>query len=287
MKKNTFQKICFLCFSLSILLSGTINAQVGIGTVAPDGVLDLNSDVEKNIPMGTNRYGLVLPRVELERTDQAAPVVNPVPPGNLAIGTVVYNTVATNEGEFSVYPGIYMWDGVDWINEFPKKNASIFKQTYPNPGAPWLRTVTTGSYQEIPGLGASDMRTFTPAYSGTYKIEVSVNWGSGTVEDLGPGVNVTAQKGVFKFAFGAPAVDELIPMQTWSAKYGAGTVYFDIWEQITIVLYKDLVAGTSYSFDLGFDQTVSDGFIENGNSGQGMGWIGIDLPCTVEFVFLD
>ncbi len=114
-----------------------------------------------------------------------------------------------------------------------------------------------------------------------------MNWGSGTVEDPGSGINFAAQEGVFKFSFGSPAVDEFIPIKTLSSKFGGGTVYFDIWEQFTIVLYKDLVAGTAYSFDLGFDQTVSDGFINNGNSGQGMGWIGIDLPCTVEFVFLD
>ncbi|WP_432412768.1 hypothetical protein [Rasiella sp. SM2506] len=277
-------------FIYLFLIATTMSfGQVGIGTLTPDGVLDLNLDQEKD-GSSTNKYGLVLPRVMLSRTDEAAPVLNSDPaalPGELAIGTVVYNTVTTNFGEFSVYPGIYMWDGIDWINEFPKKNASIFKQEYPNPSAPWLRTITTGSYQEIPGLGVSDAKTFTPAYSGTYKIEVSVNWGSGTVEDPGSTINIAAQKGVFKFTFGSPAVDELIPVQTWSAKYGAGTVYFDIWEQFTIVLYKDLVAGTAYSFNLGFDQTVSDGFIGNGNSGQGMGWIGIDLPCTVEFVFLD
>lgn len=264
----------------------TTYAQVGIGTVTPDGALDLNSDEEKS-GSAPNKYGLVLPRVVLSRTDVAAPVVNPVSPGDLAIGTVVYNTATTSQSTFSVYPGIYMWDGVNWINEFQKKNAQIFAQEYPNSSAPYVRTVTTAGYQEIPGLGVSDAKTFTPVYSGTYKIEVSVNWGSGTVEDLGSGVNVAAQKGIFKFAFGSPAEDELIPIESWSAKFGGGTVYFDIWEQKNIVLYKDLVAGTAYSFSLGFDQTVSDGFINNGNSEAGMGWIGIDLPCTVEFVFLD
>ncbi len=283
-------KIYTLSYKLLLMLLCisfvSTNAQVGIGTLSPDGALDLNSDQEKD-GSGVNKYGLVLPRVALSRVDLEAPVVNPVAPGDLATGTVVYNTATTEEGRFSVYPGIYMWDGEDWINEFPKKNATIFKQEYPNPGAPWLRTVTTGSYQEIPGLGVSDAKTFTPAYSGTYKIEVSVNWGSGTVEDPGSTINISAQEGIFKFSFGTPAVDEFIPVKTWSAKYGAGTVYYDIWEQFTIVVYKDLVAGTAYPFNLGFDQTVSDGFIDNGNSGQGMGWIGIDLPCTVEFVFLD
>lgn len=246
------------------------NAQVGIGTVTPKGVLDLNDD------SGTNKYGLVLPRVSLSRTDLASPVLNPQG-GNPAIGTVVYNTTTTNFGSESVYPGIYMWDGIDWINEFPKKNAEIFKQTGPS-----LRTVTTGSYQDIPNLVG---RTFTPAYTGTYKVEVSVNWGGGYVLLSGSGTDVAVMSGNFKFTL--DGVDKLIPAHTWSGKHGGGTQYYDIWEQSTIVIYKELVANTPYTFSLGFDQTVANGFEDNGNSGNGMGWLGGDIPCTVEFVFLD
>lgn len=251
-------------------------AQVGIGTVTPDGVLDLNDD------SGTNRYGLVLPRVALSRTDLATPIVDPDPgalPGTLAVGTVVYNTTTTNFGSYSVYPGIYMWDGVDWINEFPKKNAEIFKQ---DNSLGTMRTFTTGSYQNIPGLLN---RTFTPAYTGTYKIEVSMNWGGGHVNDSGFGTDVAVMSGVFKFTF--DGVDEHIPAHTWSGRHGGGTQYYDIWEQSTVVIYKELVANTPYTFSLRFDQTVADGFVNNGNSGNGMGWLGGDIPCTVEFVFLD
>ncbi len=155
MQNITIYKLYILCIGL-VLLSGNVSSQVGIGTVTPDGVLDLNLDQEKD-GSGTNKYGLVLPRVVLSRTDISAPIVDAntgAPLGIPNIGTVVYNTVTSNEGEFSVYPGIYMWDGIDWINEFPKKNASIYKQEYPNPSAPWLRTVTNGSYQEIPRTGS-------------------------------------------------------------------------------------------------------------------------------------
>ncbi len=268
-------KIFITCMVMVLALTASM-AQVGIGTVAPQGALDLNDD------SGTNKYGLVLPRVALTRTDVAAPIVDPDPlaaPGTLPVGTVVYNTVTTNFGEYSVYPGIYMWDGVDWINEFPKKNAEIFKQDNSS-GA--LRTVTTGSYQIIPGLLN---RTFTPAYSGTYKIEVSMNWGGGHVNDLGTGTDVAVMTGNFNFTFNG--VDELIPSHTWSARHGGGTHYYDIWEQTTTVFYKDLVANTPYVFSLRFDQTDASGFVSNGDSGDGMGWLGGDIPCTVEFVFLD
>ena len=261
---------------LFLLFTATFSfAQVGVGTITPDGALDLNSD------SGTNSYGLVLPRVALTRTDSASPIVDPNtgnPIAALNVGTVVYNTATTNFGRESVYPGIYMWDGDEWINEFPKKHAEIFEQN----SNITLRTVTTGGYQDIAALTA---QTFTPRYTGTYKVEVSVNWGSGTVEDLGPGINIAAQKGNFKFTF--DGVDRLIPLQTWSAKFGGGTVYFLIWEQATVIYYLDLVANTNYNFSLSFDQTISDGFIDGGDANDGRGWLGYDIPCTVEFVYID
>ncbi len=272
MVQKYFPKVLIFCVVTFFTVSVS-NAQVGIGTVTPKGVLDLNDD------SGTNKYGLVLPRVALTRTDLATPVLNPQG-GNPAVGTVVYNTATTNFGSNSVYPGIYMWDGIDWINEFPKKNAEIFKQD--NSGGA-LRTITSAGYQNIPGLVA---RTFTPAYTGTYKIEVSVNWGGGYAADSGSGTDVAVMTGVFKFEFDSDP-DELIPAHTWSGRYGGATKYYDIWEQSTVVIYKDLVANTPYTFSLSFDQTIADGFENSGNSGNGMGWLGGDIPCTVEFVFLD
>jgi len=47
-----------------------------------------------------------------------------------------------------------------------------------------------------------------------------------------------------------------------------------------------LVAGQSYSFSIEFDQLSGAGFVSNGNSGDGRGYIGTDIPCFVEFTFL-
>lgn len=269
-------KVLIACI-VAVLATSAGFAQVGVGTVTPDGVLDLNND------SGTNRYGLVLPRVNLSRTDVAAPVIDPstgAPLNMNNIGTVVYNTATTSFGSESVYPGIYMWDGIDWINEFPKKDAQIFKQD--NSGGA-LRTVTAGGYQNIPGLTGGT--TFTPAYTGTYKIEVSMNWGGGYVSNSGFGTDVAVMTGNFQFTF--DGVPEVFPAHTWSGRHGGGTQYYDIWEQSSVVIYKDLVAGTIYNFGLRFDQTNADGFVNGGDSGDGRGWLGGDIPCSVEFVFLD
>ncbi|NHM00838.1 hypothetical protein [Flavobacterium difficile] len=94
---------------LSTLLVGTFymgHSQVGIGTTAPNGALDINSTTQ----------GMVPPRVALTSTALAAPVVNPTG-GPLVAGTLVWNT-NTNSPTVAtaVAPGMYYWNGTRWIS---------------------------------------------------------------------------------------------------------------------------------------------------------------------------
>ena len=259
-------------YTLLLYFSSCISvsyAQVGIGTTSPKGALDLDSGI----------YGLVLPRVELTKTTLAAPVINPNG-GSLAVGTVVYNTNTTFSGSYDVSPGIYMWNGVDWINEFPKKHAQIFKQTS------YIRTRSNAGYENIPGL--TNNIIFTARYTGTYKIEVSANYGGGYVRNLAGGeTNPLVQSGNFKFTFDITGanVDHIFPIKTYSV-YG-NIQYYLIWEQATIILYEQLTAGQDYYIALRFDQDDSNGFVNSGNSSTGRGYIGYDIPCSVEFTYLD
>ncbi|HLF52298.1 hypothetical protein [Flavobacterium sp.] len=101
MKKITHLSICLL-----VLLSlSNVSAQVGIGTIAPRGALEINSAVN----------GFLAPQVILTATNVSAPVVNPQTAGAPIAGTVVYNTATAGAGTTAVTPGYYYWDGSLWI----------------------------------------------------------------------------------------------------------------------------------------------------------------------------
>lgn len=81
---------------LIFVLTTTTYAQVGIGTVDPEGssILDISSSDK----------GILIPRVALTKSTIAAPVVDPIE------SLLVYNN---NLGE-DVIPGFYYWSGLSW-----------------------------------------------------------------------------------------------------------------------------------------------------------------------------
>jgi Chaperone of endosialidase len=94
--KNLFTKVILMFLTLNM---GSVYAQVGIGTTAPSGALDITST--------TN--GMVIPRVTLTSLTIAAPVVNPQG-GVLTAGTLVYNVAV------SPVAGFYYWDSAKWVS---------------------------------------------------------------------------------------------------------------------------------------------------------------------------
>lgn len=248
-------------------------AQVGINTTAPTGILDINSTT----------MGFVYPNVLLTATDEPLPVVNPQG-GALAVGTVVYNTNTTYTGNVTdVHPGIYVWDGSKWTIHYKKRQAVLFEQTTE------LRTDADypGGWQDIPNLGVADGQSFTPKYSGLYRIIVKGNYGGGQMLD-NVVVNVAAQEGDFKFTFnGTPYTFITHAYSIFNDYVNSGTHYYNIWKESYITKYVNLTAGIAYPFSLEFDQATSPGFFDNGNSGIGMGYIGTNIPCTIEFTYMD
>ncbi len=269
MKNFTTTIVTIALFSLSNISF----AQVGIGTSSPKGILDVESST----------HGVVYPSVSLSATNVAAPVVNPQG-GNPAVGTTIYNTNTTNSGLKDVEPGIYSWDGTQWVTHFFKRQSELFEQTST------LRCSSSSGWEDIPGLGISDTKTFTAKYSGVYRIEAKVNYGGGDMVDNGD-VNVAPGQGDFAFVFnGTTYTISTQSFSTYNANVSGGTYYSNIWVESYITEYVTLIAGQTYSFSLQFDQAFGDGFEANGDlSGpdDGRGYIGTDTPCFVEITYID
>lgn len=263
-----------IILALIMLLSCPFcSGQAGINTTAPKGILDVNSST----------HGVVFPNVALTSKADPSPVINPQG-GNLAIGTAVYNTNTTSTGSVNdVHPGVYVWNGSEWTIHFIKRQSELFEQTAE------VRTVSSfpGDWQDIDGIGPDDNLSFTAKYSGQYRIIVKMNFGGGEMVDNGD-VNVAAQEGTFRFTFNGTSYD--VGTKSYSIyndHVGSGVHYNNIWKESYITEYVNLTAGNTYSFYLQFDQEPADGFVNDGESGNGRGYIGTDIPCTIEITYVD
>ncbi|MRT16390.1 hypothetical protein F3C99_05405 [Vitellibacter sp. q18] len=260
--------------------------QVGINTTTPNGILDVNSAT----------YGVVLPRLALTATNVMAPATNPQG-GNIPNGTVIYNTNTANviSGgiNYSVSPGIYVWITNKWVPQFERKHSQLFESDLN------FRPRSDAGFQTIPGL---NNRSFTPKYTGTYRLNISVNYGGGNAKspDKGTGngrsdgkLNIAKASGLFRLNFGGTNYD--IPAHAYSTAYDSDmslTNYFAIWQEFYATNYITLTANTPVNFTLSFDQDDLPEFYDNGNttntndSTDGKGRIAYDLPCTVELTYV-
>lgn len=255
-----------LSYSLNLVaivfISSIAFAQVGINTTDPKGVIDFNSTT----------LGVVYPNVALLGTDDATTVVNPQG-GPIVEGTVVYNTNTTNTGLITdIYPGIYVWNGSEWVVHYKKRQSELHNQTA------LLRTESNfvGGYQDVPGLGISDAKTFTAKYSGLYRIEVKANFAGGRTE-TNSSIFVSQASGQFRFLFdGTPYPFDTTAFSAFSSYIGSGTHYEGIWKEAYETNYITLIAGTTYPFSLCFDAYDAPGFINNGST--------TGLPAFVDLI---
>ncbi len=277
MKINLQQSISLIT---AILLSLLSFAQVGIGTTSPKGILDLQANATT---------GLIYPRVPLVATNTQHPVVNPS--GNpLEPGTVVYNTSLTTNGVHDVYPGIYAWDGSEWATQFIKEDIYVEEQTTLD-----FRVPLSGGYRDVPGLGNGN--SFTPKYSGTYRIIANFNFGAGKINPPPSGggashdyVRMATQEGFFRFGFNGNNYEIYThSYSVFNEHIGSapGTIYDSFRHDSSLILYEDLIAGQSYSFRLQIDMFVSNTNDFNNSDPDAYSHVGIELPCTVEFTYLE
>ena len=282
-------KTLVFCF-----ISPMVFAQVGIGTTTPRGALDVASST----------HGLVYPRVVLTATDVQAPVVNP-DGGSLAAGTVVYNTAMTQNGSNDVYPGIYVWDGSLWVSHFIKKDFEKFEQTGGCQRTTIRETYSDPNPNDVDNVAGLTNRTFTPKYTGTYRVEVRTNFGGGAIADFtsDDAISLATTEGAFFLTMSGAGVD--IDPTSAVYDYQEGWIYTHVYsthnsiespalednENIhyaSLVLYVDLTGGTDYTFNLSNCMYTGDDYlVNNGDSGDGRGHIGHTIPCSVEFTFVE
>ena len=288
MNPNNIAKVILtICL---LVLSNSIFGQVGIGTNNPQGALDINSTTT----------GVIYPTVSLSSTILMT-ITNPQT-GNLAAGTTVYNTFTSNIGENSVYPGIYVWNGGSpgkWVPQFSKRDRKLFEQNGD------LRTLSTNTPEKQPVPFPSN--SFTPKYSGKYKVEVKVHYAGGDVinpPNSGNGnnanrdrVNFNAQQGQFEFIFNSKT--KTFTVKSYSAKNARyysnpapSGVYSNAASQLAYVTIETLTQNAPYVFALTCDQQSAGGFIDNGNTGTsgnpGRGYITINgnIKCVVEITYI-
>ncbi len=128
--KSKFLYIIKSIVLIVILCSGYhSNAQVGIGTTAPNGALDINSTTQ----------GLVVPRVSLTGSNVASPIINPTG-APLLNGTLVYNTVTAGTSPNNVIPGFYFWDGSKWVLLNVEKSWSVNGNSGTTAGSDFIGT---------------------------------------------------------------------------------------------------------------------------------------------------
>lgn len=266
---------------LAILLCWCLaTSQVGISTVTPKGMLDVQNN---------DSFGLVFPKAALTSTALAAPVTNPNG-GNLVAGTAVFNTNTAND----VSPGIYVWEGTRWIPQYMREDYEVYEQT------PLQQRISLGS--EVYNGSGSDWvyinnfapgdNTFTPIYTGLYKVKVNHQLGAGKILAPTPPnkIMMATQEGLFRFNFNGTnylTYSHSYSMCNAELNSGSGGTYFEQFPHDSqLTLYLNLTAGVPYPFTLEFDMVVGNDF-DDPETGPGRAYVGVDKPCTVEFTFLE
>ena len=266
---------------LMVIISFTgAMAQVGVATNQPEGILDLQN---------SGSAGFVFPRVALTSTLVEAPVTNPNG-GSLVEGTVVFNTNSTATGANDVTPGIYVWEGSRWNPQFLREDTVKFEQS----PLDFRPTVGSTSYNngssdwvDVPGLGSGS--TFTPKYTGTYRIEANFNFGTGEINTPSSGnISMGTTEGLFRLTFdGNNDVIYTHPYGMYNASIGGGTYTEEFRHEVSIVKYVNLTSGQTYNFSVEIDLFVGSEFVNGADSGTGRGHVGIGIPCSVEFSFIE
>lgn len=213
--------LLFTMISGLLFCGKDLNAQVAIGTLTLD-----NGAI---FQMESSDKGLLIPRVALtSRLDVAT-----IDPAQVE-GLWVYNTALAGVGNNRVSPGMYFWDGGEWIRLYNSGYSEQFIQTAQ------VRALNQTTEYTLTGLD----QTITPTITGTYQIIVNGAYGAGLKPSgSNPGVGTCS----IWLEIDSVKVDEM--WLTSTSKVVGSTGAFHALQRNGILIYNvDLQAGTSYNF---------------------------------------
>ncbi|WP_395046805.1 beta strand repeat-containing protein [Flavobacterium sp.] len=138
---------------LLLFVISVANAQVGVGTITPNGALDITSAND----------GVLIPRIALSATNVAT-VLTPT------TSELVYNTATAGAGITAVTPGFYYWNGASWIRISTGQNSD------------WTLLGNSGTVAATNFVGTTDAIDFVTRTNNTEKTRVTSagNVGIGT-----------------------------------------------------------------------------------------------------------
>ncbi len=216
------KRILLLTMISSLLFCGKdLGAQVAIGTdTLEDGAI---------FQMDSDSKGLLIPRVTLtSRLDVAT-----IDPSQVE-GLWVYNTATAGSGNNRVSPGMYFWDGDEWIRIYNRGYSEQFEQTAT------VRALNQTTEYTLTGLD----QEITVPVTGTYQVIVNGTYSAG----LKPG---GSDPGVGTCSIWLE-VDGVKMEEMWltsTSKVVGGGGSFHALARGGVFFYNiDLEAGTSYDF---------------------------------------
>lgn len=250
---------------LSLFVFNFCFSQVGIGTTTPEGALDIRNTTQ----------GLLPPRVILTATNIASPVTNPNG-GSLPAGTLVYNTNST-VGNYAVYPGIYYWDGNNWVATFKRAFRREFTQSA------ILRANTLAGYENLPGLNNV---SFIAPEDGVYQIIAHTYYGVEECINNDLENEVGWGEGIFRLNINGTDYFKYIHSESYY-NFDNGQEMFLLYNEGTIISYIQLTAGQTCNLTLSFDQSATDNLKIN-NTGVVGNDPGFSLSnnCYITSVFI-
>lgn len=244
------KKILLYAMISGLLICGTdLNAQVAIGTQTLD-----NGAI---FQMESSDKGLLIPRVALtSRLDVAT-----IDPAQVE-GLWVYNTATAGSGNNRVRPGMYFWDGGEWIRIYNRGYSEQFQQTALVKAANQTTTYTlTGLDQDI-----------TPTVSGTYQVIVNGSYCAGLKQNgSNPGVGYSS----IWLEIDGTKVDEM--WLTSTSKVVGSTGAFHALGRNGVIIYNvDLEGGTTYNFRVRAREWHQRNTFNSFAGSNGYGFWGID-----------